>query len=164
MTTYNDHIRRVHEVRQMRTSHPAPPTVHPDAVGRLGAPGAAATPALSLPSFPRRPRSELMCAQPQVGPKRRVSVPRIVAHCGWSGVSELWAAVHSGRVVLHRDLVGGGVPVRLDTQGRLSLTASMCLHLGVDVGDQVQVIGNAKLKTATLLSLTRALELILEDS
>jgi hypothetical protein len=171
VTTYSQHIRRAHEVKQMRTSTVpartaavAPPTMHPDAFHMSGGPATASVTPLALPRFPRRPRAELMCAQPQVGAKRRVSLPRVAAHCGWQEKTELSAVVQKGRVVLYTDLQVDGVPVRLDAQGRISLTASMCLHLGVDVGDQVQVIGDAGDRTATLLSLTRALELMLEAS
>jgi hypothetical protein len=171
VTSFNDYIRRTHEVKQMRTSTaPArtaavvPPTVHPDAFQMSGGPTTASVAPLALPRFPRRPRAELMCAQPQVGAKRRVSLPRVAAHCGWQDKTELSAVVQQGRVVLHTDEQVGGIPVRLDAQGRISLTASICLHLGVDVGDQVQVIGDADGGTATLLSLTRALELMLEAS
>jgi hypothetical protein len=170
VTSYNDYIRRTHQVKQMRTSAPTgttavtTPTVHPDAFQPSGGPATASVAPLALPRFPRRMRAELMCAQPQVGAKRRVSLPRVAGHCGWQHVTELSAVVQQGRVVLHTAHQAGSVPVRLDAQGRISLTASMCLHLGVDVGDQVQVIGDSVGGTATLLSLSRALELMLEAS
>jgi hypothetical protein len=164
--TYSQHVRRRHAVKQMRTPTTfATPTVHPDDFVRAAAPSTSGPAVLDIPRFPTRPRRELVCAQPHVGPKRRLSMPRIVSQCAWGQVGELWATVERGRIVLHAEPTNEAVAaVRLDSQGRITLTAAMCLHLGVDVGDQVQVIGNTAAGTATLLSLTRALDIILEDS
>lgn len=110
--------------------------------------------------------SDLVGAQPTVDSTSRIGLGKAAAAMGWTAAAAVTARIDGSRVQLR--LADAGLtagpdegPVRLDAQCRLTLTPGMRLALGVRPSMQVQVIADPSNGQVMLLSMTRALQMLL---
>lgn len=114
-----------------------------------------------------RVETGLLGAQPVVDSTSRIGLGKPAAAMGWKPGAFLTARVDGPRVQLRVAADGpSNAPdeerLRLDAQCRVTLSPGMCLALGVRPTMQVQVIADPTDEQVMLLSLTRALQLLLE--